>query len=167
MNTALLKYVKILENGFGYFGGSSTTISKDIVSMMAAVSKIRNTPLLPRIMLLPVMNWTQNLPRFYLLLFATSRQRPLPTPLHLKLATPNSVKATPGVSTTAPIIAIASNIILIVPLNAVLVTSGWRIKMVQLLPLPFSIPTELPLQHTFPILLLFLHQLCPLRLETK
>ena len=42
MNTASLKYVKISANGSGSFGGSSTTISKDIVSMMDAVSKKRN-----------------------------------------------------------------------------------------------------------------------------
>ena len=41
MNSAALKYVKISENGSGYFGGSSPTISEDIVSMMPAVSKKR------------------------------------------------------------------------------------------------------------------------------
>ena len=41
MNSAALKYVKISANGSGSFGGSSTTISEDIVSMMAAVSKKR------------------------------------------------------------------------------------------------------------------------------
>ena len=39
MNSAALKYVKISSNGSGSFDGSSTTISEDIVSMMAAVSK--------------------------------------------------------------------------------------------------------------------------------
>ena len=41
MNSAALKYVKISANGSGSFGGRSTTISEDIVSMMAAVSKKR------------------------------------------------------------------------------------------------------------------------------
>ena len=41
MNSAALKYVKISANGSGSFGGSSTTISEDIVSMMDAVSKKR------------------------------------------------------------------------------------------------------------------------------
>ena len=41
MNSAALKYVKISSNGSGSFGGSITTISEDIVSMMAAVSKKR------------------------------------------------------------------------------------------------------------------------------
>ena len=41
MNSDALKYVKILTNGSGSFGGSSTTISEDIVSMIAAVSKKR------------------------------------------------------------------------------------------------------------------------------
>ena len=39
MNSAALKYVKISANGSGSFGGSSTTTSEDIVSMMAEVSK--------------------------------------------------------------------------------------------------------------------------------
>ena len=56
MNAASLKYVKISENGSGFFGESSTTISKDSVSMMAAVSKERNFPLLPRRILIPLMN---------------------------------------------------------------------------------------------------------------
>ena len=34
--------MKILANGSGSFGGSSTTISEDIVSTMSAVSKKRN-----------------------------------------------------------------------------------------------------------------------------
>ena len=42
MNTALLKYVKISENGSGSFGGISTHISKDIISMMAAVANKRS-----------------------------------------------------------------------------------------------------------------------------
>ena len=42
MNSAALKYVKILANGSGFFEGSSTAISEDIVSMMAAVSKKLN-----------------------------------------------------------------------------------------------------------------------------
>ena len=42
---------------------------------------------------------------------------------------------------TVPIIVISSNGILILSPNAVLVRSGWRIKMVHLLLLPFSIPT--------------------------
>ena len=42
INTASLKYVKISAKGSGYFGGSSTTTSEDIVSMMAPVSKKRN-----------------------------------------------------------------------------------------------------------------------------
>ena len=41
MNSAALKYVNILANGSSYFGGSRTTISKDIVSKMDAVSKKR------------------------------------------------------------------------------------------------------------------------------
>ena len=44
MNTASLKYVKISAKGSGSFVGSSTTISKDIVSIMAAVSKKRTAP---------------------------------------------------------------------------------------------------------------------------
>ena len=43
-NSAALKFVKILANGSDSFGGSSTTISKDIVYMMDAVSKKRTAP---------------------------------------------------------------------------------------------------------------------------
>ena len=43
MNSAALKYVKILANGSSSFGVSSTTNSEDIVSMMAAVSKKRTS----------------------------------------------------------------------------------------------------------------------------
>ena len=46
MNLAALEYVKILENGSGSFGGSRTTISEDIVPMMAVVYKKRTAPIL-------------------------------------------------------------------------------------------------------------------------
>ena len=48
MNTASFKYIKILANGYASFGGSITTISKDIVSMMAAVSKKLNPAPTPK-----------------------------------------------------------------------------------------------------------------------
>ena len=76
MDSAALKYVKILANGSGSFGGSSTAISEDIVSMMAAVSKKRTAS-------------------------PTSKK---------KIATNK-----PGIFATAPIIAIVSKVIFILP----------------------------------------------------